>query len=73
MTSQNFCNLKIGDKFHTGKAKGLGAQSGVTYWLEYQKTSPTKAVCINQVGYGNTRQIGLFKSFGPYALTWSLE
>jgi hypothetical protein len=68
----NFMNLEIGDKFHTGKSQGMGANSNVTRWIEFEKISKSKAKIINQVGFGNTRMVGTIQPFTAYSSVWKI-
>ena len=60
---KNFYELLIGDTFHTGKSYGSGLQSKIQYYMVYRKISKSEGICIEQVGYGNTRQVGDKKQF----------
>ena len=61
-----FKSLAIGDQFMTGKIKGnIFDKNGVMYQV-YKKTSSSKAICTQQIGYGNTRAVGHTYSFNPY-------
>ncbi len=67
-----FHELKVGEKFHTGKSKGTGAMKDVESWLEYEKISPSKAKITGQVGYGNARMVGSIQPFSPKIMVYSL-
>jgi hypothetical protein len=68
-----FYDLAIGDKFHTGKSKGMGDMKDVTYYMVYVKDSKSEAHCIEQVGYGNTRLVGSKKSFASGSIVWRVQ
>jgi hypothetical protein len=68
----NFMNLAIGEKFHAGKSQGMGVNSNVTRWMEFEKVSKSKAKVINQVGYGNTRMVGTIQPFAANSPVWKL-
>ena len=68
-----FKDLKIGDKFHDGKSKGMGINLNVIKWIEYQKIDKSHAKVINQIGYGNSRMINTIKTFSPYSIIFNLE
>lgn len=59
-----FKDLQLGDKFHNGKSYGMGANSNILKWLEFEKISKSQAKVINQVNYSNTRLVGTIQSFG---------
>jgi len=67
-----FHKLNIGDKFHDGKSNGSGIRSNEIYWMEYEKTSKSKAKCVKQVNYGNTRLEGGIFHFAPYSAVWRI-
>lgn len=45
-----FHTLKIGDVFHNGKSKGMGARSHVTSWEIIEKISKTQGRVIDCAG-----------------------
>jgi hypothetical protein len=73
MINQMFGQLKIGDKFHTGKGRGAGANSDVIMWMEYQKVSDSTGECVKQVGYGNERAVGGVKKFSHNTSVFLIE
>lgn len=54
----SFRDVPIGEHFHTGKGKGVGANSDKAQMTVYQKTSPSKAVIAHRIGFGNTSMEG---------------
>lgn len=46
----SFHKLAIGDKFHTGKSKGMGGNSHIVSWEVWKKTSKSEAVVVEQHG-----------------------
>lgn len=60
-TSQTFHTLPIGAKFQDRPD---------TQHCVFEKTEKSKAKCIGQEGFGNTRQIGNIKPFAPFAAVY---
>ena len=69
---KTFKDLSMGAKFHTGKSFGSGANSNVEYWLEFEKNSKSTAICVNQIGFGNTRKIGKNQKFSSNDSVWEI-
>lgn len=63
MSRTNFKQLKIGDTFHTGIAKGIGIHANKIKYMLYRKNSISSAVIIEMIGYENRRYIGDVKKF----------
>lgn len=64
-----FGNINIGVTFHAGKSYNLGAMKtayGLEQYLIWEKIDKSKAKCVNQIGYGNTRQVGDIKLFSYF-------
>lgn len=64
--SKQFIALNIGDTFSSGVSQGVGINAGNEKEMLYKKISKSKAECIAQRGYGNTRAIGNVYAFAPY-------
>jgi hypothetical protein len=70
--SHLFKDLPVGYKFRTEKSNGIGATKNIISWMEYVKISKSKAECINQVNYGNTRAVGHVNPFAPYKTVYDI-
>lgn len=64
-----FSNISIGDTFNTGIFDATFPYTGKTF-MEYRKISKSSAMCINQVGYGNTRAINSVTSFSAFSIIY---
>jgi len=64
-TKITFQKLKVNESFTTGKSFNSGFHKNVVMYQVYKKTSASKAVCTEQVGYFNTRAVGETFTFSP--------
>ena len=64
--SKQFIVVEIGDTFSGGVSYGVGINAENEKEMIYKKISKSKAECIAQRGYGNTRAIGNVYPFAPY-------
>lgn len=67
-----FQDLKIGDKFHTGKSTGSGFNKNIVSWMEFEKIDKSHARVIRQVNYGNTRLENTIQPFSANSNVWSI-
>jgi hypothetical protein len=65
-----FGKLEIGDNFHNSVSKNAGIHSNTYQWQEFSKISKSKAKCVNQIGYGNTRAVGNIYTFAYNAIVY---
>lgn len=67
-----FKDVKIGQKFHTGKSNGMSTNKDTVYWEEYTKYSKSTAICTAQIGYGNLRGVGSRIKFFGYSTVYPI-
>jgi hypothetical protein len=67
-----FKDLVIGDTFHNGKSKGIGANKDVVMWMEFEKTTASTGKIIAETGYNTHRHIGNTHSFGPNTVVYPI-
>lgn len=67
-----FKQLEIGDKFHDGIYPCSGINKGKSMYSIYEKIDKSHAKCINQIGWGNTREVGKIKNFYANNKIWKV-
>ena len=58
-----FSTLAVGDVFHTGKAKGSGANSETISWIEWEKISDKQAKAVAVHGAFKNRWLNTIENF----------
>lgn len=70
---KRFTQLQIGEKFHDGVFPCSGINKGKSVYSIYEKIDKSHAKCIDQINYGNTRQVGCIKTFYANNQIWIIE
>ena len=70
--SKAFKDLEIGELFHRGKSKGMGARSHVTSWEVFVEANKSTATCIEQHGDYH-RSVGNVVKISAWASVWPVE
>lgn len=65
-----FGKLAIGDTFHIGKSKGIGAQSDVVKWEKIKKISKSQGRVIEAFGGFHTK--GHLRAFSPSSYAFKI-
>lgn len=68
-----FQKLQINDHFTTGKSHGAGFHKNVVMYQVYKKTSASRAICTEQIGYFNTRAVGGTFAFSPNSIVQKIN
>ena len=67
-----FTSIEINDLFRTGKSFRFCNGNKIEMIMVFKKISKSKAVCIKQTGYGNTRLVNTVSHFYPNSTIYKI-
>ena len=67
-----FTNIKINDLFITEKSFRFYDGNKIEMTMVFKKISKSKAICIEQIGYGNTRLVNTISHFYPNSIIYKI-